>query len=177
MVSVRIVKEEGRRMELKEELAKAIEFEKEGKNVYTEVAGTTFNPMVKKAFEFLAAEEERHIKQIQNYVENEELPKPEGASKKDVKEFFKMTVDEYKEGVEFSADDKSAYEKAMELEKDSYNYYKEQLAKAEDERLKDFFSFLMEQESAHYLMLEKTLNFVKDPQHFYAEQEDWSFEG
>ncbi|MFW6014367.1 MAG: ferritin family protein [Candidatus Nanoarchaeia archaeon] len=164
-------------MELREELQKAIEFEKEGRNVYMEVAKTTFNPLVKKAFEFLAAEEERHIKQIQNYVENEKLPEPEGASKEDIKEFFKVTVDEFKEGIEFSADDKSAYEKAMELEKDSYNHYKEQLTKAEDEKLNDFFRFLMEQESSHYLMLEKTLKFVKDPQHFYAEQEDWSFEG
>ena len=164
-------------MELKEELKKAIDFEKEGRDVYRDVARTTNNPLVKKAFEFLAAEEERHIKKIKKYVENEELPKPEGASKEDVKEFFKMTVDEYKEGIEFTADDKSAYEKAMEIEKDSYNYYKEQLAKAQDEQLKDFFRFMMEQESSHYLMLEKTLRFVKDPQHFYAEQEDWSFEG
>ena len=167
-------------MELKEAFQKALDFEEKGKEIYTEVAKTTFSPLVKKSFEFLAKEEEKHIVEIKGYIENEnENPNIElsGAKKDDVKDFFNMTVEEYKEGIEFSEDDVKAYERAMELETDSYNFYKAQFAIAQDENLKKFFGFLMEQESAHYLMLEKTLKFIRDPQHFYADEEDWNFEG
>jgi len=165
-------------MELNEELKRALDFEKEGMKVYSDEAKKTSNPLVKRSFEFLAKEEENHIKRIHEYIEEENLGEyQKGATKDDVKRFFTSTIKEFKDHMNLSESDIDAYEKAMKLEKESYHFYSKQFSKANDEKLKNFFSFLMEQESSHYLMLEKTLKFIKDPQHFFAEEEDWSFEG
>lgn len=168
----------GEKMELKEAMKEALEFEKKGKEIYEDVAKSTFNPMVKKTFEYLAREEENHIAEIMKYIESQELDREfKGACMKDVEKFFNMTINEYKGGIEFSEDDKNAYENAMDLEESSYDYYKDQRENAEDERLREFFTFVMEQENAHYLMLEKTLRFIEDPANFFVENEEWNFEG
>lgn len=165
-------------MELKEAMQEALEFEKKGKDIYEDVAEKTFNPMVKKTFQYLAREEENHIAEILKYIESQELDREfKGACMKDVQKFFNMTIDEYKEGIEFSRDDEKAYQKALDLEESSYDYYKDQREKAQDQRLREFFTFVMEQERAHYLMLEKTLRFMKDPENFFVENEEWNFEG
>jgi rubrerythrin len=159
-------------------MEKALNFEEKGFHIYSDVAQTSFNPVVIKTFTFLAEQEENHIKEIKHYIEKEN---PEmkllGEGLSGIKEFFNMSVDEYKEGIEFSKSDISAYEKALFLEQSSYDYYKSQLQSANDNHEKKFFSFLMEQESAHYLLIENTLRFLKDPSQFFAEEENWIFEG
>lgn len=167
-----------RKMELKEAMQEALEFEKKGKEIYENVAEKTSNPLVKRTFNYLAKEEENHIAEIQKYIQEQKMEGEfKGSCMGDVQKFFNMTIEEYKDGIEFSDDDEQAYQKAMDLEEESYDYYKTQREKAESKELRDFFTFVMEQENAHYKMLEKTLRFTKDPENFFADEEDWSFEG
>lgn len=167
-------------MELKEALTKALEFEKKGYEIYTATANRTKNPIVKKTFHYLAKQEQHHIKEINEYVEaNHKINEIEleGDTLKETKEFFNTTVKEFKEKTEATDDDIKAHETALELENNAYNFYKEQLENTSDEDVKKFLTFLMEQENAHYEFVQKTLDYIKDPQGFYTREEGWILEG
>jgi rubrerythrin len=169
---------EGKNFRMRRAMEKALEFEKKGYQLYVDVADTSFNPIVKRTFRFLSQQEENHIKEIKRYIEKESPEmKLSGEGLAGMKQFFNMSVEEYKDGVEFSESDISAYEKALSLEQSSYDYYKIEFQGAKDNHEKKFFEFLMEQESAHFLLLDNILRFLKDPEGFYREAENWIFEG
>ncbi|MFW5991109.1 MAG: ferritin family protein [Candidatus Nanoarchaeia archaeon] len=163
-------------MEIHNAMKEALEFEERGKSIYEGAANNASNQLVKRTFEYLAKEEENHIAEIKNYLHNKTL-QFSGDSKVDVQKFFKTTVSEFKKDLQVSEDELQLYEKAMELEKVSYVYYEQQRDQTSDEQLREFFSFLIEQEKAHYLLLEKTKEFLEKPEQFYAMEEEWNFEG
>jgi hypothetical protein len=35
----------------------------------------------------------------------------------------------------------------------------------------------MQQENAHYLLVQNAYNYIKNPEHFFAEEEKWIVEG
>ncbi len=57
------------------------------------------------------------------------------------------------------------------------NLYKKQHDKVEKEELKGFFNWLMGQENAHYELIQKAYDFIKDPVGFYTEEEAWMVDG
>ncbi|MFP4402822.1 MAG: ferritin-like domain-containing protein [Nanoarchaeota archaeon] len=156
---------------------KALEFEKKGYKLYKEAGDSSFNPFVKKIFLFLANEELNHIMAIEKYIKENDLSINFGFNKNEVKDFFNMTIDEFKEGIEFTENEIKVYEKALDLEKSGFDFYKTKANETNNNEIKDFLLFLVEQEKSHYLMLEKSLKFIKNPVNFFALQEDWSFEG
>jgi len=163
-------------MDIKEALQTALDFEVKGKKIYEETAVKTKNPIVAKTFNYLAEQELHHVKEIKEYTENEKI-EMKGDKLEDTKKFFSMTVKEFKEKTELSDDDIKAHETALELEQNAYDFYKEQHEKTDNEELKKFFKFLMEQENAHYELVQKALEYIKDPAGFYAEEEGWLLEG
>ncbi len=163
-------------MELKQALYTALDFEVKGKKIYEEAAAKTKNPIVAKTFSYLAEQELHHVKEIKEYTEKENV-ELKGDRLEDTKKFFSMTVKEFKEKTELSEDDIKAHETALELEQNAYDFYKEQHDKVKGEGLKKFFKFLMEQENAHYELVQKALEYIKDPAGFYTEEEGWIFEG
>ncbi len=163
-------------MNMQEALHQALDFEEKGFDIYTNAAENTNNPMVRKTFNYLADQEQLHIDEIKKYIERNEV-EIKGDSAKDTKKFFNMTVSQFRKKTELSDDDIEAYEAGLKLEQDSYDFYKKQLAKADSDKMKKFFEFLMEQERAHYQLIEKAYMFIKNPEGFFAEEEDWFFEG
>lgn len=170
---------------LHEAFKTAIEFEIEGNRIYSEVALSTKNPVVKKTFEFLARQELDHAEDIKNYDKTladsaifdiSRFIDVEGS--KEALEFLSILEKEFKEALkEASDDDIKAHEEAMRLEKESYGFYKDMHEKADDADLRKFLKFLMEQEDSHYHLLEKTLKFIRHPEHFHSEEERWHVDG
>jgi len=163
-------------MELMEALKTALGFEEKGHKVYEDATANTKNPIVAKTFSYLAKQELHHIEEIKEYMEKEKI-ELKGDKLEDTKKFFSMTVKEFKEKTELSEDDVKAHEAALGLEKNAYDFYEEQYDKVEDEELRRFFKFLMEQENAHYELVRKAYDFIKDPAGFYTEEEGWILEG
>ena len=167
-------------MELKQALQTALDFEEKGHKIYEETASKTKNPIVANTFRYLADQELLHIEEIKEYIEklnNGHKIELRGDKLEGVKKFFSMTAKEFKEKTELSNDDLKAHETALELEQKSYDFYKEQHNKTTDEEAKKFFEFLMHQENAHYELIQKAYDFIKDPAAFYAEEEKWVVEG
>ena len=162
-------------MDLKQALQKAIEFEQKGRAVYDEAAFKTENEAVAKIFIWLAEQELQHERWIKAFIEEKGMDLPPDPVLP-VKEFFKSTTKEFRTKLVLSDDDVSAYDQAMQLERESYEYYKEQLESADDDA-KALLGSLMEQEQAHYDLLEQTRDYLSDPDLFYQREEGWLFEG
>ena len=163
-------------MDLKKALQTALDFEQKGCDIYKETAEKTSNPIVKKTFSYLAEQEVNHIEEIKEYIEQNKI-ELKGDKLEDTKKFFSMTMKDFKEKTELSDDDLKAHETALELEQKSYDFYKEQHDKTKDEEAKKFFKFLMEQENAHYELIQKAYDYIKDPVGFYSEEEAWTVDG
>ncbi|MFH2027635.1 MAG: ferritin family protein [Nanoarchaeota archaeon] len=163
-------------MELKEEFQQALDFEEKGQQIYREAAKKSKNPIVMKTFDYLADQEQNHIREIKDYLKKEKI-EFKGEGKKGVQNFFSITVNEFKEKTKLSKDDIKAHETALELERNAYDFYKKLHGNVKDGTLKKFFSFLMEQENAHYEFVQKTYDFIKNPEAFYSEEEGWMVDG
>ena len=100
-----------------------------------------------------------------------------GDKLEDTKKFFSMTTEEFKVKTELSDDDIEAHKTALELEKKSYEFYEKQYEQTDDPELKKFFKFLMEQENAHYQLIQNAYHYIQNPEHFFAEEEKWIVEG
>ena len=163
-------------MDINEALKTALDNEQKGQDIYKEAANKTKNPIVEKTFRYLADQEAVHIKDIKKYLETKEIESKEESLEKP-QAFFSMTVKEFKDKTELSDDDIKAHETALELEKKAHAFYKEQHDKVSDEELRKFLKWLMDQENAHYVLIQKTYDFIKDPVHFYSEEEAWMADG
>lgn len=165
-------------MELNEAFGTALEFEKKGKSIYEETAKKTKNPIVKKTFDYLAKQEVFHVKEIENYLKKHggkiDLG---GDGVKDTEKFFSMTVKGFEGKAALSDDDLKAHETALELEQNAYDFYKELYESAENNDLKNFFKWLMEQENAHYTLVQNAYEYVKDPVSFFSKEERWMVDG
>ena len=162
--------------ELRKALQTALDFEKKGHDIYEERATNTKNPLVAKTFRYLAEQELNHIDEIEEYMEQEKI-ELKGDKKQETEQFFSTSTQEFKEKTELSQDDVRAHETALKLEKDSYEFYKKQFDSTEKKDLQRFFLFLMEQERAHYELVNKAYEYIKDPEGFFSREEDWFFEG
>ena len=104
-----------------------IQIEKNGKAFYTTVALNSKNAGAKKLFEFLAAEEDRHIHTFERILKNVEETEPPAAQTEEYYEYLDALAGEHVftkkdsgEGVAKSIKtDKEAIEKAISFEKDS----------------------------------------------------------
>lgn len=165
-------------MKLNEALQTAIDFEQKGYDIYVETSQSTKNPIVAQTFTYLAEQEIKHKKAIENFLSKKhpEL-KISLDTREQMKEFFTTTVSSFKEKTRLSQDDESAHKAALDLEKSSYEFYKAECDKSDDESVKKFLTFMMKQEQNHYDLIEKAFWFVRDPEGFYAEEEQWFVEG
>lgn len=163
-------------MNMKEALNIALDFEEKGQSIYEEAAENSANPLTKKTFTYLAEQEKMHAESIREYIQENKLEEL-GSNPLEVKQFFTTTIDEFKEKTKLAKADVKAYETAMHLEKSAYDFYKEKHELAEDVKVKHFLHFMMMQENGHFMLLQKSLAFLTDPDSYHAESEEWLFEG
>ena len=158
-------------LQLKQALQTALDFEQKGHDIYKGTAEKTQNPIVKKTFQYLADQELHHIWEIKKYLEVQEI-ELKGDKFEQTKKFFSTTVKEFKEKTQLSSDDEESYKTALVLEKNAYDFYQEQYNQTTDPKLKQFFKFLMHQENAHFQLIQKAYDYIKDPVIFNEEEEN-----
>jgi len=161
---------------LSEALTMALGFEKKGRKLYEEVSASTSNEIVKRTFSYLARQEDFHVQEIRKYMDGKGI-ELSGDGQHETRQFFMATIEEYRQKASLSHDDITAHETALELERQSHNFYHQQYLVAKEPEIKQFFEFLMKQEKAHYELLDKTLQYIRDPVSFFQKSEDSIFEG
>ncbi len=154
-------------MELKDVLKKAITGEIEGRELYKTAAEKTDDAKAKEVFEYLAEEEEVHVKALssiyKSYTDDKDfeisLPdkilNTENAGNPIFSNDFKKRL----KGKHFEI---SALSIGMKLEMDSYKFYAEMAKQTEDKKLKDFFIYLSDWEKDHYDVLNTAMEDLQD---------------
>lgn len=154
----------------------AIELEKKGEKLYRDLAEKVINDISIKTLNFLADEERHHIEKIEKF--NQALT---GEGKFEVEtecrstfsnrlsSFLKDFTEKKAKEVKMSDSDIDVYGVALEVERASYDLYKDAYNKSENENLKKFFKFLMGEEEKHYALLEASKKYVEDPSYYFEE--------
>jgi rubrerythrin len=164
----------------------ALDMEKKGYQAYIYAARKTLNKLGRSTLEAIAAQELEHIKAIEGYCQRPETD-PEAtrligqirhSEKKDyVREIIEKLGQHLNEKVAGDGDLAEAYKTAMELERESYVFYKNLAQEAVVPTVKAFFQFLMEQENTHFELFQETLEYLDHPGDWFREQERWIVEG
>jgi rubrerythrin len=176
-------------MDEKSELTKAfttaIGMEKRGYEFYMKAAKKSTNAFGRKVFEALAEDENRHIEAIQGYCLN--IAKKDATPAlctvmpphKGIKErmIFGRRETEHLKGVKSSTNELKAYEIAMEMENDGYDFYKKALEATQDQNAKELYTFLLGEEKAHFELISDTYEYLKDPAGWFIKAEKPIVEG
>jgi rubrerythrin len=167
--------------ELLDALKTALEMEKEGYDLYIKASDKTSNKLGKATLIAIAKKELDHIKAIEEFA-NRNFDRAIGSiNPKEKKEYVQTIMAGLKsrldEKVKKDSDLDNAYKVALELEKKSFNFYKDLKSRSSDAKAKDFFQFLMGEENTHYQLLQETLEYLDHPANWYREQERWIVEG
>ena len=169
-----------------ESLKLALKTEKDGRKMYLDAAKKVKNPIAKNVLSNLAEEEVHHINAIENFyraLEEGTEADPDSILKKAhnlktlKKTIFEQSKDRMTETVEQDPDAIKAYDTAMKFEEDGAAMYKELSGKTGNPKAKAMYSFMFEQESEHYRLLQESRIYLDKPDMWFNEQEKWLFEG
>ncbi|WP_027340704.1 ferritin family protein [Halonatronum saccharophilum] len=155
-----------------ESLDLAIKMEKESYHYYNNHIDGAENPLSKKVLESLASQELTHIDKVKKIAGDKPIEdndcNPQKIENK-VKEVFEEFSD--KEREDWKESNTNIYKHAMELEQDTYEIYERLAKQAKNEKERDFFHALMQEEKWHYQSLENVYNYFESPGDWLAENE------
>ena len=94
------------------------------------------------------------------------------------KQILSLILERHKERLQEKPQAKisAAYQIAMQLEKDSYNYYKKLAGQFSEKVIQIFFDLLAREENAHYAILQEALVYLDKPKQWFWAKEDWIIE-
>jgi len=165
----------------------ALKMEEDGYDFYRNEASKSQSDIVKGVFDSLAREELRHIGIIRNHVESlsdagkwppiEDLIDSRRGLTEEVKTVFEEAAKKSGKVMKIDADAIHAYKRGVDLERKTYDYYKNLLDKSTTPDERGFYSFLTEQENWHYRILSETVEYLEHPLDWFAGEEKPMFEG
>lgn len=147
----------------------ALENELNEKDFYLEQGHRVTNPVGKKMFETIAAEEEKHHQQLLEIHKTLEKTGqwPESISpvvnETDIKSGLKNLISSFENSAESTADDKDAIKIAIEFERKAYEFYQDLIKKTDSPDETRFFAYMAAIEHKHVVSLEDTLLYLEDP--------------
>ena len=146
-----------------------MELERRGRAFFLEAARKTESVLARQTFEFLAAEEDRHIERIEEFYRSleetgeENLPDTEPSTASDRLASFNETLARLKDRVSPSITDREAYQTALAFENGAEDLYMTKAREATNPKVRKFYEWLIEEESMHSRLLDSCLEFVDDP--------------
>lgn len=163
--------------DLLEPLKTALKLEIEGRGFFVEAARKVTGQQARKTFEFLAAEEDKHIEHIRRFyesIEKGEVSFPGGLDETDAERNmaeFNKRLAELKEELEPTATDIEAYEYALRFENGAEDFYREKMEESEIPEVRQFYRWLVGEEELHSRVLQSCLQFARDPAAWFKERE------
>lgn len=146
----------------------AIEMEQEGEKFYLEQAELNKNNDLKVVCELLAADEKEHAKMLTDKMNHEKSQFPDTNTLADAKNIFNEMTTSHKGNTELKSQI-SFYQKALEIEQQSVDFYMKYQKEATDAGEKKLFDFLIQQEKTHlavlgefYLLLRNAKDWVEN---------------
>ena len=140
----------------------AMQMEKDGENLYRETARNSANRGIKAILTMLADEEFRHFKAIEKIRSDEPAQLADTTILADAKNVFTKMKDS---GETFApkANGVSLYKKALDIEAESKDFYTEKSGEASEQKVKELFLRLAQEEQKHYVLIENIIDFLSRP--------------
>ncbi len=157
-------------------LSKAISSEKLGIESYLRFARQTSNASGKDMFIRLAQDEFEHLNALEKEMDRLQEGKPclrITIRQSDIEEIVPQLTDpeaKVKAG-QGTADDLSALNIALDLERRAIAFYKKEAGLAKDAAVKALYARLAEMEEAHYGLIQAELDHIKDMGFWFGVQE------
>jgi len=156
----------------------AVQFENDGKSFYLETARKSANPLVREMFQSLARDEEKHIEWLRSKSAAEVDLAEEGQELYGkLKRIFSEAPEQVKEAAASAGTDTEAAKTALDMEKKSYEAYKDWAESAQSEEIRDLCGRLAEFEAFHYKLLQNAMEYMQDPASWFTNDEAWIFDG
>ena len=152
-------------------LKETLEFERKGSEFYIKLGIETGQVLAKNLFFSLAKQEIDHIIRIEEIfgsIQRKSLwPEVSAKQTNEIEEQIREVFERLDRAArQEKLDNVKGYELAIDFEKRGYEMYRNLSGKATDEREKQFFGALAEEESKHLEALDNVY-------HFLTEAEDW----
>lgn len=159
----------------------ALKLEQDGIDFYSASKKKAGTSLGRQMFDFLIGEEKKHVKVITRMIKDKKTGsdvKALSVRRRDLKTVFAGIIQKYGKEINANPDEIKALEMARELENKGYGYYKSEAEKsAPASAEKALLEELAAQESLHYELIEKTLDFYRDPSNWYLTEEGGPVEG
>jgi rubrerythrin len=164
-------------------LQTAIQMEIDGKAYYLKASQQSSNELGRKLLKTLAAEEDIHrqtFKQIYNAIrKKKDWPKtdfePDGG--RSLRTIFAQAAGQGDPKAKAAASELEAVKKAMEMENETYDFYRQQEKAASYDAEREFYQALSAQEKEHHLVLLDYYEYLKNPSAWFVEKEHHSLDG
>ena len=154
----------------------AMKMELDGKAFYDKQARQFKDKDLKKIFNLLAEEEERHYKFFKNMKDgkNDQALKNLSSSNKSlstIKNIF-VEMSENNENKSFGDDEVATWKKALEIEEKAESFYRQKANEESDTEKKKLLNLIADEEQDHIHMIAGVLSYLKFPDAF-AESEQF----
>ena len=148
----------------------AFKMEKDSEEYYRELAGKCNNAGLKNILLKLADDEKKHQEIVLKMKSSANVEMSDTKILNYAKNIFQEMKDK-KEKIEVNIRQKDLYTKAEELEKKSEDFYLEKAKEAEDQKHKEIFLKLAEEEKKHFFLLYNIQQFVSHPDYWVENAE------
>ena len=140
----------------------AIKMETDAINFYSKAAERIKHPVGKKMLLAITEDEKRHLDVLSQIFEEIDIKIKDVSPMKNIKTVFESMKDEMTERIEATTDELEAFKIAMQMEKESVEFYKRAGSEAQTEKEKSLFERLVKEEQEHYDIFANTYLFLSD---------------
>ena len=146
----------------------AMKMELDGKAFYDKQARNTSNPELKKIFQHLAEEEERHYLFFKNMKEGNLAEAAEQVRSSDTLTKVKNIFVELssKSDQTFGDEELTAWMEAMQIEEKAESFYREKANEEKEPGKKELLSKIADEEQNHIHMIDSVITYIKFPDSF-----------
>jgi rubrerythrin len=164
-------------MVLSKALETAIKMETDAMKFYREAIKKTTHPLGKRIFEGFVVDELRHLKVLQDIMNDLDVDVTTVHPKQDIKTVFTELKDQMMDRVKATTDEIEAVKIALDFEKAGYHFYEKSAKEATGDKEKKLFEILTIEEKRHYELLENTHRFLEDTGDWVMWEEHGILEG
>lgn len=141
----------------------AMEKERLSEDYYRKLASKTDKVGLQRIFNMLGDEEVKHQQVVAGMKEGAASEVMETNVLSDAKEVF-AGMKKAAEIFDFDLSEAELYKKARDIEKESRAFYLQKADEVKDQRQREIFMKLAEEEKKHYILIDKIIDFVAEPE-------------
>ena len=164
-------------MSLSKAVETAIKMETDAMKFYREAVSKTTHPLGKRIFNGFVEDEMRHLRMLQDIMNDLDIEDRGVHPKQDIKTIFTELKDEMMDRVTATTGEKDAVKIALDFERSGYHFYEKAAQEAQGEKEKKLFEVLTLEEKRHYELLENTHRFLEDTGDWFMWEEHGILEG